>query len=126
MDRYEIVEVNLGKLKFLGTYVLNAKMAEYCQKLGLIQKSSSHRMKQHYSKRRLEWSGKVIIADESTAFKKALNYTNAPYQEPCSKPTSTWLNIIKSDFRNLNLTWDEPINTAIVDIKTWETIVNDT
>ena len=34
------------------------------------------------------------------------------------------LSIIKSGFDNLNLTWDEAMNTAI-DIKTWETIVND-
>ena len=81
-------------------------------------------MEQHHSKARLKWFGKVIIADESTPVKKVFNYSNAPYQRPRGKPTSARLSIIKSDFRNLNLTWDEAINTPI-DIKTWETTVHD-
>ena len=60
-----------------------------------------------------------IRADESRPVKRAFNYAKAPYQQPRGKPSSTWLSIIKSDFRILNLTWDEAINTAI-DTKTWD------
>ena len=75
-------------------------------------------------KRILKCFGKVIRADESRPVARAVNYASTPYQRPCRRPTSIWLSIIKSDFRNLNVTWDEAINTAI-DIRTWETIVND-
>ena len=101
------------------------KMAEYRQKIKTAYiKTATAEWSNINRKRKLKWFGKVIRAEEPTPVKRAFNYSNAPCQWPRGKPTSTWLSIIKSDFRDLNLTCDEAINSAI-DIKTGETIVND-
>ena len=116
--------INTFQRRLLRTYVLNAKWPNIVKNKDVYRKTAATEWGNIIRKRRLKWFGKVIKADESTPVKKAFNYANAPYQRPRGKPTSIWLSIIKSDFRNLNLTWDEAINAAI-DIKTWETIVND-
>ena len=110
--------------RLLRTYVLNAKWLNIVKNKDVYRKAAATEWSNIIRKRRLKWFGKVIRAAESTPVKKAFNYANVPYQQPPGKPTSTWFSIIKSDFRNLNVTWIEAINTAI-DIKTWEPIVND-
>ena len=116
--------INTFQRRLLRTYVLNANWPNIIKNEDVYRKTAATEWSNIIRKRRLKWFGKVIRADESTPIKRVFNYANAPYQRPRDKPTSTWLSIIKSDFCNLNLTWDEAINTAI-DIKTWETIVND-
>ena len=116
--------INTFQRRLLRTYVLNTKWPNIVKNEDIHRKTAATEWSNIIRKRRLKLFGKVIRADESTSVKKAFNYANAPYQRPRSKPTSTWLSIIKSDFGNLNLTWDEVIDTSI-DIKTWETIVND-
>ena len=116
--------INTFQRRLLRTYVLNANWPNIIKNEDVYRKTAATEWSNIIGKRSLKWFGKVIRADESTPVKKAFNYANAPYQRPRGKPTLTWLSIIKSDFRNRNLTWDEAINTAI-DIKTWETIVHD-
>ena len=116
--------INAFQRRLFRTYVLNVKWPNAVKKEDIYRKAVATEWSNIIRKRRLKWFGKVIRAGESTPLKRAFNYGNAPYQRPHGKATSTWLSIIKSDFRNLNFTWDEAINTAI-DIKTWETIVND-
>ena len=114
--------INTVKRRLLRTYVLNVKWPKIVKNEDVYRKTAATEWSNIIRKRRLKWFRRVT--EESTPVKRAFNYANAPYQRPLSKPASTWLSIIKSDFRNLNLTWDEAISTAIV-IKTWETIVHD-
>ena len=67
-------------------------------------------MEHHYLKRRLKWFGRVIRADDSTPAKSVFNCAISPFQIPCGKPVSTWLSIIRSSIKKLNLTWEETIN----------------
>ena len=116
--------INTFQQRLLKTYELNAKWSNIVKNEDVYRETVVTEWSNIIQKQTLKWFGKVIRADGSTPVKKAFNYGNAPYQQPRGKPTSTWLSIIRSDFRNLNLTWDEVINTAI-DIKTWETILHD-
>ena len=112
-------------MRLLRTYVLNIKWLNIVKNEDVYgKKPAATEWSSIIQKQRLKWFGKVIRADEPTPVKTTYNYGNAPYQRPFGKPMSTLLSIIKPNFHNLNLTWDEAINTAI-DIKTWETIVND-
>ena len=116
--------INAFQRIFLRTYVLNVKWPNIVKNEDVCRKTAATEWGIIIQKRILKWFGKVIRADESTPVTRAFNYANSPYQRPRCKPTSTWLNIIKLDFRNLNVTWDKVINTAI-GIRTWETIAND-
>ena len=119
-----IKTINTFQGRLLRTYVMNVKWLNIVKNEDIYRKTAATAWSNIIRIQRLQWFGKVIRADESTPVKRAFNYANAPYQQPRGKPTSTWLSIIKSDFCNLNVTWDAAINTAI-DIKTWETMVND-
>ena len=116
--------INTFQQSLLRTYVLNVKWPNIVKNEEVHRKSAGTEWSNIIRIQRLKWFGKVIRADKSTPVKRAFNYANPPYQWPRSKPKSTWFSIIKSDFHNLNLTWDEAINIAI-DIQTSETIVND-
>ena len=94
------------------------KMAKYRQKWGRIQKNRRHRMGQHHSKTNIEMVWESNQSRWINTSVEGVYLRQHPYQRPRLKPTWTWLSIIKSDFRNLNLTWDEAINTAI-DLITW-------
>ena len=111
--------------RLLRTYALNVKWPNIVKNEDVYGKTAPTESSNIIRKRILKWFGRVIRAGESTPVTRAFNYANTPYQRPRRKPTSTWLSIIKSDFRNLNVAWDEAINTAIDITKTWETIVND-
>ena len=80
------------------------KMANTVKNEDVYRKTAATEWRKIIQKRILKWFGKVIRADESTPVTRPFNYTNSPYQRPRCKPTSTWLNIIISDFRNLNVT----------------------
>ena len=80
------------------------KMANTVKNEDVYRKTAATEWRKIIQKRILKWFGKVIRADESTPVTRPFNYANSPYQRPRCKPTSTWLNIIKSDFRNLNVT----------------------
>ena len=116
--------INTFQRRLLKTYVLNVKWPNVVKTEDVYRKNTATEWSNIIWKRRLKWFGEVIRADEPTPAKRAFNYINTPYQWLRGKLKSTWLSIIQSDFRNLNLTWDETINTAI-DIKTWKTIAND-
>ena len=122
---YQAVKtINAFQQRLLRPYVLNVKWPNIVKNEDLCRKTAAAEWSNIIQKRILKWFGKVIRANESTPVTRAFNYANTPYQRRHSKPTWTWLSIIKSDFRDLNLTWDEAINT-VIDIITWETIVND-
>ena len=96
--------INTCQQRLLRTYVLNAKWPNIVKNEDVYRKTAATEWSNIIRKRKSKWFGKVIRADESTPVKRAFNYANGPYQQPRGKLTSTWLSIIKSDFRNLNLT----------------------
>ena len=105
--------INAFQRIFLRTYVLKVKWPNIVKNEDVCRKTAATEWGIIIQKRILKWFGKVIRADESTPVTRAFNYANIPYQRPHRKPTWTWLSIIKSDFCNLNLAWDEAINTEI-------------
>ena len=74
-------------------------------------------------KRRLKWFSKIVTAKNDTPMRKAFDYATSHYQRPRGKPTTTWLSVVKNDFKSLNISWDDAIEFA-KDTKEWNTIIN--
>ena len=51
-------------------------------------------------------------ADERTPLRKALKYALAPYQRPRGKPPASWLGQMKSEIKQLGMTWEEAVNRS--------------
>ena len=96
--------INAFQRRLLRTYVLNVKWANIVKNEDVYRKTAATEWSNIIRKRRLKRFGKVIREDESIPVKSVFNYGSAPYKRPRGKSTLAWLSIIKSDFRNLNLT----------------------
>ena len=59
---------------------------------------------------------------EQTPAKKAFTYALEPYARPRGKPPTTWLSVIRNDFKELNLTWEQA-TLAASEEKTWERFI---
>ena len=56
--------------------------------------------------RRIKWFGKFARMDANTPVRHALAYTLSPYIRSRGRPQTTWVSMMKDEFKEINITWD--------------------
>ena len=57
--------------------------------------------------------------NENTPIRHALKYALSPYNKPKGRPKLTWISMMKEEFKNVNITWEEAFELS-KNKKQWE------
>ena len=53
-----------------------------------------------------------MTEQNDTPMRKAFEYATSYYQRPRGKHLTAWLSVVKNDFKNMNLSWDDALELA--------------
>ena len=70
-------------------------------------KTGSRKLEDIIKERRLRWLGHVLRMDDSRTARQARQWELKGYKRKPGRPRKNWVDVIKRDLKDMDLTWDE-------------------
>jgi len=71
------------------------------------KKIGSRKLEDIIKERRLRWRGHVLRMDNSRTVRQATHWELRGYKRKPGRPRKNWVDVIKRDLRQMDLTWEE-------------------
>jgi len=71
------------------------------------KKTGSRKLEDIIKERRLSWLGHVLRMDYSRTARQATHWELRGYKRKPGRPRKNWVDVIKRDLRQMDLTWEE-------------------
>ena len=81
-------------------------------------KTGSRKLEDIIKERRLRWLGHVLRMDDSRTARQATQWELKGYKRKPGRPRKNWVDVIKRDLKDMDLTWDE-VETLANDKADW-------
>ena len=76
------------------------------------KKTGSRKLEDIIKERRLRWLGHVLRMDNSGTVRQAIHWELRGYKRKPGRPRNNWVDVIKRDLRQMDLTWEEAVELA--------------
>ena len=71
------------------------------------KKTGLHKLELIIKKGRLRWLGHVLRTVESRIPRQAIQWELSSYKRKSGRPRKNWMDIVRRDLKDMNMTWDE-------------------
>ena len=71
------------------------------------RKTGSRKLEDIIKERRLRWLGHIFRMDNSRTARQATHWELRGYKRKPGRPRKNWVDVIKRDLRQMDLTWEE-------------------
>jgi len=71
------------------------------------EKTGSRKLEDIIKERRLGWLGHVLRMDNSRTARQTTHWELRGYKKKPGRPRKNWVDVIKRDLRQMDLTWEE-------------------
>ena len=87
--------------------LLGIKWRDKVRNEDIRKKTGSRKLEDIIKERRLRWLGHVLRMDNSRTARQATHWELRGYKRKPGRPKKNWVDVIKRDLRQMDLTWEE-------------------